>query len=286
MRRRLLLALCTCALAAACSPPSWQKDALNGVAAARRGEHAEAERLIASALETGPDQGMPPENQAELLGWLGWVQASGPDPSRAVETLVRAVEALRDTKGAMNLDTQRAIHRLAQVRANLGDLEAAEAGFRENLELVEATAAMGSPARIVAINDMAFILAKVGKLDEAKQYVDEGFEILERYRPKDDDARGTLTLIAADLMRRRSEHVEAERLYHTAVELYRGDAERRNFLADAYAGLAGVLAASGRAEEADTAYRDALAALGEPAPDTTLMRERIEDDYRAFSKDR
>jgi tetratricopeptide (TPR) repeat protein len=276
-----LRALLPLLLLAACSPPQWETDMRLGVDAAQRGETEEAERLIAAALAAGPSEGMRRDQQADLLAWLGWLQSTHVDQAPSVATLEQATALLRETKGVKALETRRAIRRLAQVRSNLGDLAGAEAGFREYLEIVRTSVALDDPERFGGINDMAYILARQGRLDEAQQTIDKGFAELDRYRPKDEDVRLTLTLIAADVKRRRGELAEAERLYRESIARA-GDAEgRRVYRADAYAGLAGTLAASGRADEADGAFREALNSIGD-SPRAASVRAKIEEEYAAF----
>lgn len=281
--RRLAIALLPVLLHAACSSPSWEEDAEAAIAAAQRGEGATAERLIQSALERGAGTGMPDANRGELLVWLGWLRANHADPSEAIAPLEEAIAVLREVSTARNPLLRQAVRRLAQVRSNLGDLEAAEQGFRENWQMVGATTTRDSTERLGSINDLAHILAKRGKYDEAEELVAQGFALLDRYRSKDEGNRGTLILMSAYLKRQRAEHAAAERLYREAIARFEGQTGMAVYLADAQAGLAGTLAATGRREEAEAAYRSALAAL-EGAPERAApLRTRIETEYREFA---
>ncbi len=119
-----------------------------------RGEGRAAADALARARDLAPDNPRVLLNLGNALVVVGaWVEAA--------EAYARSAEIA---------PTWRALHNLATARARLGDAEAALADFRRALEL--------DPAALGTLLDIAEVLAKLGRRDEAAVHLERAAEVV------------------------------------------------------------------------------------------------------------
>jgi tetratricopeptide (TPR) repeat protein len=132
---------------------------------------------------------------------------------------------------------------LWEIETLAGDPSAAERAVRASCELLEELGEVGY--RFVAVSQLAASLYFLERLDEAEELTREA----EEFAPIDDIAAQILwRQVRAQVLARRSEHDEAERIAREAVALA-GETDMLNWHGAVHADLAEVYAFAGRVEE-------------------------------------
>ncbi len=141
---------------------------------------------------------------------------------------------------------------VATIERSAGDVEAAEAALRHGYEVLERLGEQGWRSSVAA--RLAGTLVAQDRLEEAEHFL----QISEEAAASDDvDAQSSLRQVRAQLLAKRGEHGEAERLIREGLALVEGtddlDAHARTFIR-----LAEVLRSAGKGEEAKSAVGAAL----------------------------
>ncbi len=197
-----------------------------GMANERTGDYPGAVRSYRRGLEVEPEN-------PEILNALGFSLFQQGKSSEAVGALEKAIEA--DPKH------WKAHNNLALASIELGELEVAEAHFRESLEIEP------QPA---IYSDLGFVLERQGLADEAAEMYRKSLAL--------DPGSASAHFNLAGSLARRAEYVEAERHFRAAL------AERPN--AETHTGLGFVLRQQGRMDEAVASLRAAIKSHPEHAP--------------------
>ena len=167
------------------------------------------------------------EKNVELLNALGFALFQQGKSQEAVGALEKALEA--DPKH------WKAHNNMALASIDLGELERAEAHFRESLAIEP------QPA---IYSDLGFVLESQGMTKEANELYRKSLEL-------DPESAVAHQNLAASLARR-GQFAEAERHFRAALE--------KGPSAQAYTGLGFVLAQQGRLDEAIATLHDAIEA--------------------------
>ncbi len=191
-----------------------------GMANERTGNYPGAVRAYRRGLEVEPEN-------VELLNALGFSLFQQGRSDEAVEALEKAVEV--DPKHS------KAHNNLALASIDIGELELAEAHYRESLALEP------QPA---IYNDLGFVLERQGLPDEAEEQYREALAL-------DPDSAAAHTNLGTSLARR-GELTEAEGHYRAALESEPST--------QASTGLGIVLSEQGRLDEAAASFEDAIEA--------------------------
>jgi tetratricopeptide (TPR) repeat protein len=191
-----------------------------GMANERTGDYPGAVRIYRRGLAVAPEN-------VELLNSLGFALFQQGKSQEAVDALEKAVAA--DPKH------WKAHNNLALAAIDVGELELAEAHFRESLAL--------SPQPAI-YNDLGFVLERQGLADEAVGFYRKALEL-------DPGSAAAHYNLAASLARSGALS-EAERHFRAAL------AERPS--AQSYVGLGLVLRQQGRADDAIASLRAAIEA--------------------------
>jgi tetratricopeptide (TPR) repeat protein len=191
-----------------------------GMANERSGNYPGAVRIYERGLKVAPDN-------VELLNSLGF----------ALFQQGKSREAMVALEKALALDPKhwKAHNNMALASIDIGELELAEAHYRESLAIEP------QPA---IYNDLGFVLEKEGLPDEAAEMYRKALEL----DPESATARYNL---AASLARS-GEFAEAETLFR--------DALAKNPTTQAYTGLGVVLLQQGRTQDAIVNLQDAITA--------------------------
>jgi len=203
----------------------------------RRGEARQAEAWLSSALELAPNADSPPLGwalvvQSELARFQGEVASLIPLKERAVELSLRGND--RRTAAA-------ALHDLAGLWCELGELDKAEAAAREAVSLRRE---IGLPAGIAhALDALASVELTRGNLLAARELYEE--TLAEARRSED---RGTVMFAladAAEVERRLGEPRAAAKGFVEAITMA-GDWESTEFDPEALLGVAELLTDCGQ----------------------------------------
>lgn len=134
-----------------------------------RGEYAQAEVTLRTALQTVEREGLPARHLATVLNNLGSVQMSLGDFLRAERTLKRSLACFREDQG-QGVDWTSALSNLAQLYRLTGRLREAEDAYRRVLEARRSSSAgVGPLARSLA--NLAAVLIERGNLEEAGEHL-------------------------------------------------------------------------------------------------------------------
>jgi tetratricopeptide (TPR) repeat protein len=196
-----------------------------GMANERTGDYPGAVRIYRRGLAVAPEN-------VELLNAFGFALFQQGKSREAVDALTKAVAA--DPKH------WKAHNNLALAAIDLGELELAEAHFRESLAL--------SPQPAI-YNDLGFVLERQGLADEAAGFYRKALAL-------DPESAAAHYNLAASLARSGA-LAEAERHFRAALA--------RKPSAQTYAALALVLRRQGRLDEASASLREAIEADPEHA---------------------
>lgn len=197
-----------------------------GIANERTGDYAGAVRTYQRGLAIEPQN-------AELLNSLGFALFQQGKSQEALAALEKAVTADPKHKKAHN--------NLALAAIDVGEIELAEAHYRESLA-IEPQAAI--------YNDLGFVLERQGLVEEAAEMYRKSLEL-------DATSASAHQNLAASLART-GDLAEAERHFRAAL------AQKPS--APSYTGLALVLAEAGRTDDAVASLHDAIAADPEYPP--------------------
>ena len=204
--------------------------------------------------------------------------------AEALRELENALFLATAAYGADDVETADTRTRLAYVRLDAGDADAAASAFRETLASYERARARGvrdeqrlafEDVRWRSLNGLGLIAASRGESTDAERYYREALAIaLELYG--DTDLRvAELTNNLAVQAHGRGNLEEAERQYREALRITRAlQGERLPAYASGLSNLANVLHSLGRRDDARDAYARALALrlelLGDDHPDLTF----------------
>ncbi len=177
---------------------------------------------------------------------------------------------LRGGRHAEVAESHEALGRLARAQ---GDLEGAEARYRQALLLRRELLGDGAAATAESLNDLGVVLKARGRLEEAQEALAEAhgarsaaLAALERdpagspsaLRRARKDLATTTTNLAA-VAKNLGRHGDAERLYRDAIERFSSVLGREHYrTAVALNDLALLLSETGRSGEAEPLYREAL----------------------------
>ena len=207
----------------------------------------------------------------------------------ALPHLVRALELTRDSHGPDAPETGHALALLAGGLHEVGELEAADARFREALAILDRSGRGPSETLAGVLNDHAVLLRHLGRLDEAER---EQRRALGLFRdlpgPRPEQIAMGLNNLGV-IMEARSRLDAAESLYREALELTRrAHGNPHPDLAFALTSLAGVLVTAGRSAEAEPLFREALAVreetLGSDHPLTARSLVELADALRVAGR--
>jgi tetratricopeptide (TPR) repeat protein len=142
---------------------------------------------------------------------------------------------------------------LWEIETLAGDPSAAERAVRPSCELLEELGEVGY--RFVAVSQLAASLYVLGRLDEAEELT----RAAQAFAPADDIASQMLwRQVRAQVLARRGERAEAERIAREAVSLA-GETDMLNWHGNARADLAEIYALAGQAKDSRAQLEQALA---------------------------
>lgn len=158
--------------------------------------------------------------------------------------------------------------RLAELREQAGDSQAAVQLYRRALPLVEKSAGPASREVAAVANDLALLLKSQGDLQGASQLFHRALSIREKLDGPDHPETATLLNNLADVLQAEGGAAGAEKLYRRALQIF----ERRlpashPRTAITRINLAGLLVGLRKPEEAALQFRHAIAALQDAGPD-------------------
>lgn len=203
------------------------------------------------------------EVRASMLQTIGVAYESLGDPAASIPHLEEAV-AIRHSLAAGGSEEAaalvEALDALASSLWDLGELEAAEELHREALAGARQAAPNGSFAVAVTLNNLSRVLQDQGRFAEAREAQAEALEL---FRAAEGDTHPTVAAALTNLAQL-VENLEGEEagepLHREAVEvLERLPPEDRISAPMAYGNLAMNLLAQNRLDEAETAFRRAIA---------------------------
>ena len=203
-----------------------------------------------------------PELQAELLYAMANVHMNLGLYSIAETQLNRTIDIRRRVLGASDLDTLKAMERLALTLYRRGKYSEADPLVRETLDAERRLFGAENTATLAAQNDFGLILLAQGKRDEAERVDRDTIAIEQRVLGRDAPLTLTTTNNLAMVLRLRGRYPEAEQAFR---EVYEG--RKRVLRADdpdtitAGVNLALVLADQGRFPEAEALNRESLQQL-------------------------
>ena len=203
-----------------------------------------------------------PELQAELLYTMANVHMSLGLYSIAEKQLHRTIDIRRSVLGANDLETLKAMERLAQTLYRRGKYADGEALARETLDADRRLFGTESQTTLAAQVDYGLILLAQGKRDEAERVDRDAIAIEQRVLGRDAPLTLTTTNNLAMVLRLRGRYPEAEQAFR---DVYEGrkrvlGAEDPDTIV-AGVNLALVLADQGRFAEAEALNRKTLQQL-------------------------
>jgi non-specific serine/threonine protein kinase/serine/threonine-protein kinase len=230
------------------------------------------------------DTGLPqdPELQADLLYTMANVHMSLGLYSTAEKQLHRTIDIRRSLLGANDLETLKAMERLALTLYRRGKYSDADVVVRETLDAESRQFGTENPATLAALNDLGLILMAQGKRDEAERVNRDTIAIQQRVLGRDAPLTMTTTNNLAIVLRLRGRFPEAEQAFR---DVYQG--RKRVLGADdpetmaAGVNLALVLADQGRFSEAEALNRQTwqqlIRVLGPEHPYTLNTMNNLAD---------
>lgn len=156
------------------------------------------------------------------------------DVCQRVEKFIEASEGYAACV-SLEPENAEAVNNLGYTYERMENLEKAEEYYRQAMELF--------PASPEILNNLAGILARMGREKEAQTYYDQAFDLPEE-NWLDPVKRGITYLNAGD--------------HHRALTMLEACKDSNADNAEMWSGYAAALAASGRLDEADTAFKKAL----------------------------
>lgn len=145
------------------------------------GFYDQAERYFGEALRLSRGQlGSVEANEGGILLGLAGVQERRGAFKEALPTAIQAYEYFRQRdqqRGWGSSLTAKAAMQLSKVRLKLGQLDEAESGAQEALQLFEETAGVDSPLVVGALSRLGAVLALRGRLPEAQQAFHRAYKV-------------------------------------------------------------------------------------------------------------
>jgi tetratricopeptide (TPR) repeat protein len=256
------------ALLGADHPSTLNSRFASATALAALGRFAEAE---GSLLDLLPDierrLGTRSAQYARLWNELGSVRQDLGRWPEAVEAYRRAIALdLEGAAGAAGVTTAQTINNLASLDEERGDLAAAERGYRESLAIRLRVLAETSPAVARARHNLARVLLRAGRVDEAATLAAAARAAREAILPPGSPERLVSQALAVEILLARGEVAAATREAEAlAAATPRSRAQART-VAAAQRALAAAAAARGDAATRVTALEAARAALRDALP--------------------
>ena len=221
--------------------------------AVRRDDHVAGEQLNRRAIELFASR-LPPLHPAFGTLFMNRSVAlrNVSDLPRALDAVQRATDITRKSLGEEHFAMGSALLNLGWAQESLAQYEQAEASLREGIDVMNKTVGLVGTAGIGLPTRLAMVLAAQGRLDEARPYYQQRFEIAEGTGQSHDQAAVIARLDLAHWLRQAGALDEAQEEIDEAVESARqlGDPSS---VAWALLGRAHLLLARGRLEEADAA---------------------------------
>ena len=222
---------------------------LLGYALTDSGSFAEAERVVARALEAGREV-EDPYTRARLYWSRSRLLVEQGQASQAQSYALRALETLRATEDTYAL--ARAHQLLAGIYLDTGRASEAADLLRDGWPLITATA---SPVEIAHYRvEEARALAALGRQEEAAALA---MEITPRLGEAEPLEGGRAFVILGGVFEDLGDPARARELYELGIELLEAQPPTRH-LVEAYKGLAQLLEAEGRPDEALETLKRAL----------------------------
>jgi len=185
------------------------------------------------------------------LGWAYFQFGDADESRRLFQNAAQTAERLGNLRGQLY-----GLNPIGEMDAYAQRYSSAIESYRLALKLARQIDEKEETA--AAILDLADVLTKTGKLDEAGRLLDEAMGLLKGQGSTQELA---LTLLQGDLALARHEDAKAEELYRK-VEANSGDVTAINMIAiksRAGSGLAEILAQHGRTRDAEAAYKKTMA---------------------------
>ncbi len=213
------------------------------------GEFGEAERIVATALELGRSI-VDPYARARLYWSQSRLLLERGQSELAESYALKTLKTLRVTQDMYAIG--HAHQTLAHVYLDLGRAQEAAESLREGLALITAAA---TPLELAHYNiDRARALSALGQNREAAELATSALAELGDALPV---ASGRAYLLLAEIFESAGDRAQAHTLYLRAAEILEQHGPSR-YLISCYKGLAGLLKAEGRMEDAVDAFERAL----------------------------
>ncbi|HRX86850.1 MAG TPA: serine/threonine-protein kinase, partial [Phycisphaerae bacterium] len=227
-------------------------------------------RAIASVDAQFADQ---PVLQARLLQDLASTMRKLGLQQAAAEPQGRALAIRRRELGNTATDTAVSINEAGTLKQDLGDLDGAEALFREALAVSQNNLGNDSRQTLTLLGNVSGVLRLQGKLEEAEQLARDAVQRLQKIAGPDDHETIDALVTLGAVLRDEGKYADAEQYFREALA-----ARRRVFGNDdlttlmAISDLSGVLEYLAQYDEAATltheAYQTKLRTLGKDHPST------------------
>lgn len=185
---------------------------------ARGNTITEREVLDKASREIDAGLAQDPELQADLLYTMANVHMSLGLYSMAEKQLGRTIDIRRSVLGANDLETLKAMERLALTLYRRGKYSDAEALVRETLDAERRLLGTENPATLAAQVDFGLILLAQGKRDEAERVDRDAIAIEQRVLGRDAPLTLTTTNNLAMVLRLRGRYPEAEQAFRDVHE--------------------------------------------------------------------
>lgn len=223
-----------------------------------QGRYAEAEPLLKRMLEVweaAAVDGIPP---GLALGMLAGLYRAQGRYAEAEPLLERGLEILEDRYRTENPAIAAALGNLGGLYREQSRYMEAEPLLERALEILEVAYRPGHPAIAGALGNLAGLYREQGKYVEAESLYERALEIVEAdYEPGHPAIAGVMGYLAG-LYREQGRYVDAEPLYRRALQMFDDSSVNPTGRISARHGLALVLHATERPEEAMDLLRDAI----------------------------
>jgi tetratricopeptide (TPR) repeat protein len=165
----MILAVSLFATAALAEEQQWEQDSNAGMNAYKKGNDAEAERLLLSAVQHARAFGASDMRLARSLHNLATVYTSEKKYSEAESALKEALAVKEKALGPNSAEVARTLNNLGVLYFDQYEYKEAENCYKRVLSIDENDLSASHPERVTSIENYALLLRRLGRDREASQ---------------------------------------------------------------------------------------------------------------------